>query len=97
VVFGVSPEMILYENWLFYEYLVIALLLLAILSFVAFERRPSTWRAFAVFAFLAALCFTRASFQILVMLLVLAFMLGVFRANRRAIAVGALAPFSSSG
>ena len=92
--FVVSPEAILYENWLFYEYLVAAILLLAVLSFVGFERRPTARRAFAVFVWLAVLCFTRASFQILVMLLVLAFMLAVFPGRRRAIVLGALLPFA---
>ena len=58
-VFGVSPEMILYENWLFYEYLVAALVLFVAVAFVGFERRPTHARAFAVFFFLAALCYTR--------------------------------------
>ncbi|MGZ4383335.1 MAG: hypothetical protein ACXVY3_01935 [Gaiellaceae bacterium] len=90
--FAVSPQALLFENWLFYEYVVAALLLLAVLAFVAFERHPSAWRSFSLFAVLACLCYIRISFQIVVLLLALAFMLAVFAGHRRAIAVGAVLP-----
>jgi hypothetical protein len=88
----VSPATFLYENWLFYEYLVTALLLLAALALRFFEKRPSTLRSLAVFATLAAVCYVRATFQIVVLLLVLGFMLLVFSKSRRSILLGAAVP-----
>jgi hypothetical protein len=91
-VFVVSPSMILYENWMFYDYFVAALLLIAAAAFAHFERRPSAWRSFLVFGALATVCFIRSTFQIVPLLLVLAFMLVAFTSARRAILVGALVP-----
>lgn len=90
--FIVSPTTILFENWLFYEYLVAVLLVLAGVSFALFVRRQSAFRAAAVFGFLAAVCYIRASFQPAVLVLVLLFMLGVFWSRRRAVLIGAAAP-----
>ena len=90
--FVISPAMLLYENWLFYEYSVAALLLVAAVVFVGFERHPTTKRSFALFTVLAALCYIRASFQIVLPLLVLGLMLVIFSDRRRAILVGAAIP-----
>jgi hypothetical protein len=91
-VFATSPAMLLFENWLFYEYPVTVLLLLAALAFAWFERSPSAPRSAAVFAALAAACYMRATFQILLPLLVLGLMLATFRQARRAIVIGAVVP-----
>lgn len=90
--FVTSPAVLLFENWLFYEYLVAALLVAAVAAFGWFQRRPSAPRSLAVFGILATVCYIRASFQIVALLLVLAFMLAFFRAHRRAVLLGALAP-----
>jgi hypothetical protein len=90
--FAVSPAMLLFENWLFYEYVVAALLLLAVVAFIRLERRPTAARSFVLFLVLAMLCYTRASFQILLPLLALVFLVFVFRESRRAIAAGAIVP-----
>ena len=90
--FAVSPAMIVYENWLFYEYAVAALLLLSALAFIRLERRPSAWRSGLLFGLLVSICLIRASFQILLPLLVLAFALWLFRGHRREILVGAAVP-----
>lgn len=90
--FAVSPAMIVYENWLFYEYTVAALLLFSALAFLALERRPSAWRSFVLFGLLVTICLIRASFQIVLPLAVLVFVLWLFRSHRREIALGALVP-----
>jgi 4-amino-4-deoxy-L-arabinose transferase-like glycosyltransferase len=90
--FAVSPAMIVYENWLFYEYAVAALLLFSALAFVALERRPSVWRSGLLFGLLVAICLIRASFQILLPLIVLAFALWLIGEHRREILVGAALP-----
>lgn len=89
----VSPAMLIYENWLFYEYLVAVLLLLTTLAFVGFQRRPTTGRSFAIFAALAVLCYVRSSFQIVLLLAVLGLMLILFPEQRRIILIGAAIPF----
>src|SRR5262249_53083967 len=58
----------------------------------AFARRPTSRRAFAVFLLLAAVCYIRASFQLVVLVLVLVFMLLVFRGQRRRVLLGAAIP-----
>ena len=92
LLFTISPATILFENWLFYEYVVAALLVFAAVAFVVFVRHPDARRAFVVFLLLASVCYVRASFQLAVLVLVLAFMLFVFRGHRRAILLGAAAP-----
>ncbi|MBV8080283.1 MAG: hypothetical protein JO186_07910, partial [Actinobacteria bacterium] len=90
--FVVSPAVILFEYWLFYEYLVAALLLFALAAFLAFERAQTARRSLALFALLACVCLVRASFQIIFLLLVLAFMLALYPRAGRAILVGAAVP-----
>jgi hypothetical protein len=90
--FSISPAAILFENWLFYEYLVTALLVFAVCAFAHFVRRPTAARATAVFALLAAVCYIRASFQLVVLVLVLLFMVAVFWNHRRAVLLGAAVP-----
>ena len=90
--FSISPAAILFENWLFYEYLVTALLVFAVGAFAHFVRRPSAARASAVFALLATVCYIRASFQLAALVAVLLFMVAAFRSHRRAILLGAAVP-----
>lgn len=91
-IYAVSPAMILFENWLFYEYLVAALLLGAAVAFVGFERRPSAVTSFTLFSVLAALCFVRSTFQIVLLLLSLLLLLFVFSEHRGVLLAGAVIP-----
>src|SRR5207244_9523248 len=90
--FAVSPATLLFENWLFYEYLVALLLLLAALAFVSFDRRQTPGGSFALFGVLTTLCLVRASFQIVMLVLVLAFLLVLYPTARRKVLVGAAVP-----
>lgn len=59
-----------------------------------FERRPSATRSFALFTAIATLCLVRSTFQIVLPLFVLALLLVVCPASKRAILIGAVLPIA---
>ncbi len=62
--FTVLPATILYENWLFYEYLTMTLLVWMAVALHRFVARASTAAGVAFFALAAAAIFARSIFQI---------------------------------
>ena len=62
--FAVTPPMILYENWLFYEYPTMLFLLVAAVALHRFLSRDSVAAGAAFFAAAAAAIFTRTVFQV---------------------------------
>lgn len=92
VVISCSPFWLVYENWLYYEYIVMTLLVIAALALSEFAR---SWRArwgVAFFALLALVVYTRASFQVVWMLLVVACLCFVRRDAWRPILKAAAIP-----
>lgn len=75
VALSVSPTFILYENWLYYEYLVAALLILSAFTLHEFLRRGTFWPGFAFFTLLAALIYVRSIFQIIWLVLAVGLLL----------------------
>lgn len=69
--FFLSPAAILYENWLFYEYPVAVLLILAVLTLYLFLQRRSFAYGIAFFGILSAIVYIRSTFQIVWLLLAL--------------------------
>ena len=63
VVLCVSPAVLLYENWLFYEYPTLMVLLLASIALHRFLARDSVAAGTAFFALAAALIYLRSVFQ----------------------------------
>jgi hypothetical protein len=63
VVVTISPAALLYENWLFYEYEVTALLVCAAAALRRYESRRTFGSALAFFALLAAIVFMRSAFH----------------------------------
>jgi hypothetical protein len=72
---SVTPAFLLYENWLFYEYPVAALLILSALALHEFLRRGTLWSGIAFFGSLAALIYVRTIFQIVWLLLAVGLLL----------------------
>ncbi len=62
--YAVSPQTVLLENWLFYDYPVTALLVGSVLALNWFVRRPSAWSGSVFFGLIAALVLTRSVFQL---------------------------------
>jgi hypothetical protein len=94
VVLSCSPFWLVYENWLYYDYLVMTLLVVAAAALVRFvETRRTRWGV-AFFAVLGLVVYTRASFQI-VWLLGVGLLLLVARSSaavRRQVLLAAAVP-----
>jgi hypothetical protein len=93
VLISCSPFWLVYENWLYYDFIVMTLLILA---GAALARFAQEWRAgwgVTFFGLLALVIFTRASFQIVWLIAVLLVLLAVANARaRRAILVSMAVP-----
>jgi hypothetical protein len=87
-----TPAFILYENWLFYEYPVAALLILSALALHEFLRQGTVRTGVAFFTLLAVLIYVRTTFQILWLLLVVGLLLVVRRDLRRRILAASAVP-----
>jgi hypothetical protein len=72
---SVTPAFLLYENWLFYEYPVAALLILSALALHEFLRRETLWPGVAFFLSLAALIYIRTIFQVVWLVLAVGLLL----------------------
>jgi hypothetical protein len=91
VALSATPAFILYENWLFYEYPVAALLILSALAIYEFLRRETLWSAVVFFTLLAAVIYIRSIFQIIWMLLAIGLLLATrWDLKRRILAASAL-------
>jgi hypothetical protein len=80
-----TPAFLLYENWLFYEYPVAALLVLSALALSEFLRRGTFLSASAFFFLLASVIYVRSIFQIAWLLLAVALLLAVRPGLRRTV------------
>jgi hypothetical protein len=93
-VFIISPNSILYENWLFYTYPVAVLLALAALALRQFEKFHTTRSAVVFLVLLMLVCLTRSAFHLLYLLVATGFVLIPPSGSRRRICVYALAVVS---
>jgi len=92
VLISCAPWWLVYENWLYYEYPVMCLLIVAALVLTEFVR---DWRlrwGIPFFLLLAVIVYTRASFQVVWMLLVVAVLVVVRRDAGRRILLAAAVP-----
>lgn len=91
-IFLASPGVVLFENFLMYEYPMMALLCASAVLLEWLLRQPGRWPAAAFFGTLAALMYLRALFHLGWFLLIAAAVLLLIRANRRQVlAVSAVA------
>jgi hypothetical protein len=74
---SVSPASILYENRLFYDYVVLVLVTVAALLALRLERRPSPGRGAALFGVLGVLVLTRSVYQPLFLLVAVTVVAGL--------------------
>lgn len=91
-VISVSPAVLLYENWLFYEYPVAVLLVGALFALAVFVERGSVLWGAVFFTLLAALVYTRATFQLPWLLLIVGLLLWTMPGARRAVLVSCAVP-----
>jgi hypothetical protein len=87
-----TPAFLLYENWLFYEYPVAALLVLSALALSEFLRRGTFLSASAFFVLLASIIYVRTIFQIAWLLLALVLLLAVRPDLRRTVLLASALP-----
>lgn len=87
-----TPAFLLYENWLFYEYPVVALLVLSAFALSEFLRRGTFLSASAFFVLLAWIIYVRSIFQIAWLLLVLGLLLAVRSDLRRTVLLASALP-----
>lgn len=78
-VFTVLPATIVYENWLFYEYLTMTLLVWMAVALHHFVARASTAAGLAFFALAAAAIFTRSIFQLVWLVPIVAGLMAIVR------------------
>jgi hypothetical protein len=91
-IFLASPGVVLFENFLMYEYPMMALLCASAVLLEWLLRQPGRWPAAAFFGTLAALMYLRALFHLGWFLLIAAAVLWLVRRNRRQVfAVSAVA------
>lgn len=87
-----SPAFLLYENWLFYEYPVAALLVLSALALHQFLECGAMRAGVAFFACLAAIIYIRTAFQITWLLLVLVLLIVARRELTRRVLAASIVP-----
>jgi hypothetical protein len=92
VLISCAPFWLVYENWLYNEYIVMTLLLLAAFALTQFTRAWRVRWGVAFFAILAAIVYTRSSFQIVWMALVVACLCAINRDTWRIILKAAAVP-----
>jgi hypothetical protein len=92
--FAVSPPVILYENWLFYTYPVIFLLILSAFFLYKFIETSRMSYVFFFFVSCALIVLTRTLFQAIWFLFILIGLLFLNRRNAKKIVMAALVPFS---
>lgn len=90
--FIVSPGVVLFENYLLYEYLVAFLLLSAAVALIRFARDPrSTW-VILFFTALFSLALVRNFFHLVYFVAIMAALAFLFRAHRRQVLLSGVLP-----
>jgi len=90
VIFVVSPGCVLFENFASYEYLTLALLVVAAIALFRLVESPSTGRATLFFTVVLALAMFRNQFHLVYLCLLVAALAYFMPKARRAVFLGAL-------
>jgi len=90
--FTVSPGVVLFENFLLYEYPVMFLLLTAAAALHRLSVRADHWAATIFFAAILCLVLVRNFFHLIYFLAALVVLLAVFRDRRKQVLLAALGP-----
>jgi hypothetical protein len=94
VVFVVSPGVVLFENWLVYEYPILLLLLGAAICLYHFARTGALRWSFAFFGCLLALLMLRNTFHPAYLVLVTGILFWLMKGHRRAVVYGSCGPLA---
>jgi hypothetical protein len=92
---AVSPSVLLYENWLFYEYPVTVLLLASLLALDGFVHRRSFAWGFAFFTLIAMVIYTRSTFQVVWALMAVLLLLWAMPGARKLVLLTCLVPMTA--
>ncbi len=90
--FVISPAQILYENWLFYSYPVLFLMLLSVYLFDRFEKHRNLKTGVLLFSVLALIVLTRSLYHPIWFLMIFLLMLFFFKNDRKTIIFSAAIP-----
>jgi hypothetical protein len=94
IAFSLTPAVILYENYCFYDYPTLVALTLVVLGAVRFGSRPSVLHGSLLFGAGAYLVLTRTLFQVWWLVVVLVVVLVACRGRRRLVLATAAIPFA---
>ncbi len=94
--FLISPGVVLFENFLIYEYPLMALLCASGVTFHRFITRPTLAIGVGFFALLTVLLYMRALFHLGWLILLLAFAWWLLKGHRRMVLVAAALPFAAA-
>lgn len=92
--FMVSPPCILYENWLYYDYPLAALLCCSAYSLTVFLRKPTGAAAGALFFLAAGIALIRCLFHAVWVVAIIGALLAARRGHARAILTAAAVPLA---
>ena len=92
ILFSVSPACVLYENWLFYTYLMALFLMLSLLFLRRFVSGQGFWPCFLFFLSLALCVLTRTSFHLIWFLVLLLLVLRLQRLHAKRILLASAFP-----
>jgi len=90
--FSLAPSFLLLENWLTYEYVVAALLVVSMLVLYEFIQRGTTWLGIAFFGLLGTVIGIRSVFHPIWLLSVIAVLIVLRREMRRRVLLVSLLP-----
>jgi hypothetical protein len=96
IAFALTPATLIYENWFFYEYPTMTLLLCAAVALHRFLSRDSLPAGIAFFTLMAAVVYTRSVFQGIWMLAIIAMLL-LLTKHRRLILIACAVPLLAVG
>lgn len=88
--FATSPEILIYENWLFYPYFVCVLLTLIVWCFHAYLGTQKAIYLALFFGLVTVLCFTRSAFHLIYLLGCVVFVCWISRAQWKSVICVAL-------
>jgi hypothetical protein len=91
--FIISPDAVLYENWLFYTYPVTSLLILSALLLFKYSSSGNRLSGFLFFVTIALVCITRSSFHLIFYILTVITIIALDKNRRKTTALLSAAPF----
>ncbi len=91
-IFIISPEAILYENWLFYTWPIVFFLVASVFFLQKYQITRNPQYALIFFLIITIIAFTRSTFHLIYIFIPIAIVFLIVKKNRKIIAMYSLAP-----